>query len=164
MRRKAARTAHTAINARGVRLRPPVLGGMKLGNSGGTWTAAAFPEDGLVGGTGATEGSDSRHSWTLVRGSSAGTGQPSVNSGCSALLPPAFPYFPNSFVRYLSLTPNRRLMPGEKLAEARITSKGQITLPKKVQKILGVAQGDYVLFYQEDGRLVIVGGSVRPKK
>lgn len=55
-------------------------------------------------------------------------------------------------------------MAGEKLAEARITSKGQITLPKKVQKILGVGQGDYILFFQDEGRLTIVGGSVRPKK
>ncbi len=67
-------------------------------------------------------------------------------------------------VRYLSVTPNRGPMPGEKLAEARITSKGQITLPKKVQKILGVGQGDYLLFYQDEGRLLIVGGTVRPKK
>ncbi len=57
-----------------------------------------------------------------------------------------------------------RPMPGEKLAEARITAKGQVTLPKKVQKILGVARGDYILFYQEEGRVVIVGGVVRPKK
>ncbi len=55
-------------------------------------------------------------------------------------------------------------MPGEKIAEARITSKGQITLPKKVQKALGVGQGDYILFYQEDGRVTIIGGSVRPKR
>ncbi len=55
-------------------------------------------------------------------------------------------------------------MPGEKLAEARITAKGQVTLPKKVQKILGVARGDYILFYQEESRVVIMGGVVRPKK
>lgn len=55
-------------------------------------------------------------------------------------------------------------MPGEKLAEARITSKGQITLPKRIQKILGVVQGDYVLFYQEEGRIVIAGGTVKPKR
>ncbi len=55
-------------------------------------------------------------------------------------------------------------MPGEKLAEARITSKGQITLPRKVQKVLSVGQGDYILFYQEEGRVVIVGGVLKPKK
>lgn len=57
-----------------------------------------------------------------------------------------------------------RAMPGEKLAEARITSKGQVTLPRKVQKILGVSQGDYILFYLDEGRVQIVGGTVRPKR
>ncbi len=55
-------------------------------------------------------------------------------------------------------------MPGEKLAEARITSKGQVTIPKKVQRILGLSQGDFVLFYEEGGRIFIVGGVVKPKR
>lgn len=55
-------------------------------------------------------------------------------------------------------------MPGERIAEARITSKGQVTLPMRVQKILGVAKGDYVLFFSEDGRITIVGGTVKPKR
>ncbi len=65
---------------------------------------------------------------------------------------------------YLKVALDAAPMPGEKLAEARITSKGQITLPKKVQKILGVSQGDYILFYQAEGRVVIVGGMLKPKK
>jgi AbrB family looped-hinge helix DNA binding protein len=55
-------------------------------------------------------------------------------------------------------------MPGERIAEARITSKGQVTIPKRVQKILGVAKGDYLLFFHEDGRIIIVGGAVKPKR
>jgi len=55
-------------------------------------------------------------------------------------------------------------MPGEKLAEARITSKGQVTLPKRIQKILGVTKGDYILFFNDENRIVIVGGAVRPKR
>jgi len=42
-------------------------------------------------------------------------------------------------------------MLGEKIAEARITSKGQVTLPKKVQQALGVSMGGYVLFYSFEG-------------
>ncbi len=55
-------------------------------------------------------------------------------------------------------------MAGEKLAEARITAKGQVTLPRKIQRVLGVSQGDYILFYRDDSRIFIVGGAVKPKK
>jgi len=55
-------------------------------------------------------------------------------------------------------------MPGERIAEARITAKGQITLPKGVRERLGVGRGDYILFHEEEGRIYIVGGTVRPKR
>jgi antitoxin PrlF len=38
---------------------------------------------------------------------------------------------------------------------SRITSKGQITLPKTVRVSLGVAEGDVVSFRTVDGRIVI---------
>jgi len=39
--------------------------------------------------------------------------------------------------------------------QARITSKGQITIPKVVREALGLAEGDTVLFRVEDGRATL---------
>ena len=38
---------------------------------------------------------------------------------------------------------------------AKITSKGQITLPKKVRDILHLREGVFVVFEQEDGQIRI---------
>ena len=38
---------------------------------------------------------------------------------------------------------------------ARISSKGQITIPKEVRKKLNLKEGDKVLFIEEDGKVVI---------
>lgn len=38
---------------------------------------------------------------------------------------------------------------------AKITSKGQITLPKKVRDLLHLKEGGVVVFEQEDDRIVI---------
>jgi AbrB family looped-hinge helix DNA binding protein len=38
---------------------------------------------------------------------------------------------------------------------AKITSKGQITLPKKVRELLHLREGGVVVFEQEDDRIVI---------
>jgi len=54
-------------------------------------------------------------------------------------------------------------MPGEHFAEARVTSKGQITLPKRVKEFLGVHEGEYVLFYREGNRVYIEAGRLLPK-
>ncbi len=40
-------------------------------------------------------------------------------------------------------------------AQARITSKGQITIPKSVREELGLREGDSVVFRIEDARAVI---------
>jgi len=39
----------------------------------------------------------------------------------------------------------------EKSYSARLTSKGQITLPKKVRDRMGIAEGEEVYFTEEDG-------------
>lgn len=39
--------------------------------------------------------------------------------------------------------------------QAKITSKGQITIPKAVREALGVVEGDTVLFRVEDGRAIL---------
>lgn len=41
------------------------------------------------------------------------------------------------------------------LDASKITSKGQLTLPKTVRKILSVSEGDSVRFVSDDGRVII---------
>jgi len=38
---------------------------------------------------------------------------------------------------------------------ARVTSKGQITIPKEVRNALGITEGDQVVFRVEQGRAVL---------
>ena len=38
---------------------------------------------------------------------------------------------------------------------ARITAKGQITIPVEIRKMLGVKDGDKVVFIQNNGKVVI---------
>ena len=40
-------------------------------------------------------------------------------------------------------------------AAARVTSKGQITIPKEVRDALGIAEGDEVVFRVEEHRAVL---------
>ena len=40
-------------------------------------------------------------------------------------------------------------------SKARITSKGQITIPAEVRKALGVGRGDDVLFVEHAGRITV---------
>ena len=54
-------------------------------------------------------------------------------------------------------------MPPAHIAEARVTTKGQITLPKKVKDILGASEGDYVLFFTEGHRTYIEAGRLTSK-
>lgn len=49
--------------------------------------------------------------------------------------------------------------PSGLLDTAKITSKGQLTLPKTVRTALGVAEGDLVRFSVEDGRVVVEVGT-----
>lgn len=38
---------------------------------------------------------------------------------------------------------------------ARMTSKGQLTLPVSIRKKLGISTGDQLLFYERDGQVII---------
>lgn len=43
---------------------------------------------------------------------------------------------------------------------AKITSKGQITIPVAIRKLLGVKDGDKVMFVQEGNKVVIMNASI----
>ena len=43
---------------------------------------------------------------------------------------------------------------------AKITSKGQITIPSAIRKALGVKDGDKVLFMQEGDKVVMMNASL----
>ena len=49
--------------------------------------------------------------------------------------------------------------PSGTLDTAKITSKGQLTLPKTVRTALGVAEGDLVRFSMVDGKIVVEVGT-----
>lgn len=38
---------------------------------------------------------------------------------------------------------------------AKVTSRGQITLPLEIRKKLQVKEGDKVVFYEENGRIIV---------
>lgn len=40
---------------------------------------------------------------------------------------------------------------------AKITSKGQITIPKKIRDLLDLNDGDYVVFYYDENKNVKIG-------
>ena len=43
----------------------------------------------------------------------------------------------------------------EKIKEAILSSKGQITVPKAIREILHVNNGDSLAFYVEDGQVIL---------
>lgn len=43
---------------------------------------------------------------------------------------------------------------------SRVTSKGQITIPKAIRKRLNLSEGDKVAFIEKDGNIVITKSSV----
>ena len=44
---------------------------------------------------------------------------------------------------------------------AKVTSKGQITIPLAIRKQLGVCEGDKVLFVEENGKIVLMNASLQ---
>jgi AbrB family looped-hinge helix DNA binding protein len=49
---------------------------------------------------------------------------------------------------------------GAAMELAKITSKGQITIPVAIRKALGVKDGDKVLFIQEGDKVIIMNASL----
>lgn len=47
---------------------------------------------------------------------------------------------------------------------AKITSKGQITIPVNIRRKLGVKEGDKVLFVEEGGKIYILNASMEALK
>ena len=43
---------------------------------------------------------------------------------------------------------------------AKITMRGQITIPKEIRRRLGVKDGDKVIFLEENGRIIIENASM----
>jgi antitoxin PrlF len=43
---------------------------------------------------------------------------------------------------------------------AKITSKGQITIPQEIRKKLNLKQGDKVIFYEENGKIYFQNSSL----
>ena len=41
------------------------------------------------------------------------------------------------------------------MERAKVTSRGQITLPLAIRRKLDVKEGDKVVFYEENGRIVV---------
>ena len=42
---------------------------------------------------------------------------------------------------------------------ARMTSKGQLTIPLAIRRKIGLDTGDQVLFYEKDGRIIIAAST-----
>lgn len=42
---------------------------------------------------------------------------------------------------------------------AKMTSKGQLTIPASIRKLLGAKTGDQILFYEKDGRIIIAAAN-----
>ena len=47
---------------------------------------------------------------------------------------------------------------------AKVTSKGQVTIPIEIRKKLGIKNGDKVLFIEESGRIYIMNSSMDVKR
>jgi AbrB family looped-hinge helix DNA binding protein len=54
-------------------------------------------------------------------------------------------------------------MSKERVGESRVTTKGQITLPKDVREDLNAEEGDYIIFLKEEGKIFIEAGSLTTK-
>jgi AbrB family looped-hinge helix DNA binding protein len=48
-------------------------------------------------------------------------------------------------------------------AQAKVTVRKQIAIPKKVQEKLGnIKEGEYLLFYEENNKICIEKGTIEP--
>lgn len=54
-------------------------------------------------------------------------------------------------------------MSKEQIGESRVTTKGQVTLPKNVRELLNAEEGDFILFFKEENRVYIEAGRLTTK-
>ena len=50
------------------------------------------------------------------------------------------------------------------IAEARISTRGQIAIPKKVMEKMGAREQEYILFYEDKGRIYIEAGHLTSRR
>ncbi len=61
------------------------------------------------------------------------------------------------------MTDNPHPMPKRHFAQAKVTQRKQIAVPKKVRERLGkVEEGDFILFYEDGKRIYIEKGRIGP--
>lgn len=53
-----------------------------------------------------------------------------------------------------------RCMGNHFISEAKVSGRGQIAIPKAVKERLGITEGDYVVFIESDGDIVIRAGKL----
>jgi len=46
------------------------------------------------------------------------------------------------------------------ISEAKVSGRGQIAIPKAVKERLGINEGDYVVFVESDGDIIIRAGKL----
>lgn len=46
------------------------------------------------------------------------------------------------------------------MADAKVMSKGQVTIPKEVREVLGFGNGDRVTFVVDHGKVIVVNSAV----
>lgn len=50
------------------------------------------------------------------------------------------------------------------VGDAKVMSKGQVTIPKNIREALGVSTGDRVTFIVEDGQIIVMNSAIYAMK
>ncbi|MEE3488883.1 MAG: AbrB/MazE/SpoVT family DNA-binding domain-containing protein [Bulleidia sp.] len=50
------------------------------------------------------------------------------------------------------------------VSDAKVMSKGQVTIPKNIREVLGVSTGDRVTFIEKDGQVIIMNSAIYAMK
>ena len=67
---------------------------------------------------------------------------------------------PYCCVSYINTLMQYRRMGNHFISEAKVSGRGQIAIPKAVKERLGITEGDYVVFIESDGDIVIRAGKL----
>ena len=67
---------------------------------------------------------------------------------------------PYCCVSYINTLTQYRCMGSHFISEAKVSGRGQIAIPKAVKERLGITEGDYVVFIESDGDIVIRAGKL----